>query len=275
MLTLAKTATSTVNAGEAVTYRLTYENTGSGDAAGVTITDTLPAGVYYSKALDSGGGPQPTTVTNNANGTTTLTWTVGAVTAASGPQVVEYTARPGLLFVGGDSVRNSASLTFTNANGCTYTPVTAAQTTDITEVPATRNPLSQGFWKTHPELRTAELLARVQATDQRFDGADGSTPDGRLSQAEAQAVLSAGGTQASSLRSQLLATYLNLADRRINAATAVSSKTASKYGVGTVRQAALFAMSTLGLPLSSSTAARYSDGIQILEEINQNKSERY
>jgi uncharacterized repeat protein (TIGR01451 family) len=275
VLTLAKTATATVNAGEAITYRLTYENTGSGAASDVTVTDTLPVGVYYSKALDTGAGPQPTTVTNNASGTTTLTWTVGAVAGASGPQVVEYTARPGLLFIGGDSVRNSASLTFTNANGCTYTPVTAAKTTGIIVVTATRNPLSQGFWKTHPELRTAERLARIQATDQRFDGADGSTPNGQLSQAEVQFVLSAGGTQADSLRAQLMATYLNLADRRINAATAVASKTANTRGVGTVRDAALFAMSTLGLPLNSSTTARYSDAINILEEINQNKSERY
>ena len=275
VLALAKTARATVNAGEAITYRLTYENTGSGAASGVTITDTLPAGVYYSQALDTGAGPQPTTVTNNASGTTTLTWAVGAVTGASGPQVVEYTARPGLLFVGGDSVQNNASLTFTNANGCTYTAITAARTSGITEVPATRSPLSQGFWKTHPELRTAELLARVQATDQRFDGIDGSTPDGRLSQAEAQVVLSAGGTQAESLRTQLLATYLNLADRRINASTAVASKAATSRGVGTVRAAALFAQSTLGLPLTNSTTARYSDGIKILEEINQNKSERY
>lgn len=275
VLTLAKTATATVNAGEAITYRLTYENTGSGAASGVTITDTLPAGVYYSKALDSGAGPQPTTVTNNASGTTTLTWTVGALTGASGAQTVEYTARPSLLFVGGDSVRNTASLTFTNANGCTYTPVTAARTTGITEVSATRNSLSQGFWKTHSELRTAELLAMIQATDQRFDGIDGSTPDGQLSQAEAQYVLSAGGIQADSLRTQLIATYLNLADRRINASTVVASKTASKRGVGTVREAALFAISTLGLPLNNNTTARYSDGIKILDEINQNKSERY
>jgi hypothetical protein len=56
--------------------------------------------------------------------------------------------------------------------------VAVAKTTGITVVPATRNPLSQGFWKTHPELRTAEPLARIQATDQRFDGAGllGFTP---------------------------------------------------------------------------------------------------
>jgi uncharacterized repeat protein (TIGR01451 family) len=62
VLTLSKTATETVNAGEAITYRLTYANTGSGSASSVTITDTLPAGVCYSSALDQGGAgvwPRP------------------------------------------------------------------------------------------------------------------------------------------------------------------------------------------------------------------------
>ncbi|MEV6110508.1 hypothetical protein AB0M28_38280 [Streptomyces sp. NPDC051940] len=275
VLTLAKTATSSVNSGEAVTYRLSYANTGSGAATGAVVTDTLPADVYYSAALDTGSGPKPDDVTRNADGTTTLTWNVGTVNGGSGAQVIEYTARPSLLFVGGDSVANSARITFTNANGCTYSPVTASQTTSITEVAPSRDPLSQGFWKNHPELWTAELLARIQATDQRFDGADGSTPDGRLSAAEAAYVFGQGGTQAQQLTSQLLATYLNLASRRINASTDISSKTAAKYGLTDVRDAALFVRATLALPLNAGSAGRYSAGIQILEEINQNKSERY
>ena len=60
VLTLSKTATATVNAGEAIAYTITYANTGSGAAANVTITDTVPAGVYYSVALDQGAGPKPT-----------------------------------------------------------------------------------------------------------------------------------------------------------------------------------------------------------------------
>src|SRR4029079_9719275 len=72
--TLAKTASSTANAGEAITFRLTYANTGSGGAANVVVTDTLPADVYYSLALDLGAGPKPTTVTRNGDGTTTLVW---------------------------------------------------------------------------------------------------------------------------------------------------------------------------------------------------------
>ncbi|GAB2642556.1 hypothetical protein GCM10009743_17120 [Kribbella swartbergensis] len=275
VLTLSKTAVSSTNAGEAITYRITYDNTGSGAAANVTITDKLPADVYYSKALDQGSGPRPDTVTPNVDGTTTLTWNIGTLGGNSGPKTIEYTARPSLLLAGGSSVDNGATITFTNTNDCAYTPVTAAQTTTITEVTPTRDPLSQGFWKTHPELWTAELLARIQATDQRFDGADGSTPDGRLSIAEAAATFTASGTQARSLRSQLLATYLNLATRRINASTNIASKTAAEHGLATVRAAGLFSIATLALPVDSSTSGRYSDAIRILDEINNNKSEVY
>ncbi|MCA1682614.1 MAG: DUF11 domain-containing protein [Actinobacteria bacterium] len=221
VLTLAKIASSSVNSGEPILYRLTYENTGSGEAKSVAITDTLPADVYYSVALDGGAGPRPSSVTRNADGTTTLTWSVGSVAGGSGPKTVEYTARPSLLFE----------------------------------------------W-------TAEMLARIQATDQRFDGADGSAPDGKLSPAEAGAALSARGTPPEVLRSQLAATYFNLATRRIGPSTAITSKTDVRLGLTTVRAAALYSIATLALPVETSSA-RYSDAIQVLDEINQNKSEQY
>lgn len=273
-MTLAKTAMSSVNAGEAITYTITYENTGSGEARSITITDTLPVDVYYSTALDLGGGPAPSSVTRNAAGTTTLTWNVGSVAGGSGSNKIQYTARPSLLFLGGSSVANGAKLTFTNANGCTYMPVTSSKSTGIGAVTPTRDPLSQGFWKAHPEQWTSEILARIQATDQRFDGADGSSPDGTLSSAELAAVFAAGGTPPNVLRSQLLATYLNLATRRINAGTAIASKTNSRLGLQNVREAALYAVTTLGVPFNGNEG-RYSDAITVLDEINSNKSERY
>jgi uncharacterized repeat protein (TIGR01451 family) len=274
VLTLSKTATPAVNAGEAISYRLTYENTGSGDARSVVLTDTLPTDVYYSAALDQGAGPKPDAVNRNADGTTTLTWNVGTLAAGSGPQSIEYTARPSLLSLGGGSVQNGATLTFTNENGCAYAPVTAARSTAITTVPPTRDPLSMGYWKTHPNEWTSEILARIQATDQRFDGADASPPDELLSPAEVNAVLGAGGTTPNVLRSQLLATYLNLATRRINAGTAIASKTDSRLGLRNVREAALYGIATLRLPLAGN-ANRYSDATTVLDEINLNKSERY
>lgn len=271
VLTLSKTATGAVNAGEAIIYTITYENTGSGAAANVVIADVLPAGVYYSKALDLGAGPKPDTVTLNADGTRTLVWNVGAVPASSGPKMIVFTARPTLLALGGTSYSNNVSLSFQNANGCVYDALKASASTKITVVPPTRNPQTLGFWRNHPELWTAEILARIQATDQRYD----TNGDGALSVAEATAMLASGGNQPKVLQMQLLATYFNLATRRINAGTPISSKTAASLGLTNVRDAALFAMDTLLLPVDPTNAARYEDVTRVLDEINSNKSEVY
>ena len=53
--------------------------------------------------------------------------------------------------------------------------------TTIAVVPASLDPLSQGAWKNHPELETSELLARVQATDQRFEAIPLGEAGGRSS----------------------------------------------------------------------------------------------
>jgi uncharacterized repeat protein (TIGR01451 family) len=271
VLTLTKTATATVNAGEAITYRITYENIGSGAAANVVVTDVLPAGVYYSTALDLGAGPKPTSVTLNANGTRTLVWNVGALAGASGPKTIEYTARPTLLALGGTSYTNAAKLSFTNANGCTYADLSASASTTITVVPPTRNPHTLGFWRTHPEEWTAELRARVQATDQRYDGVDGTTPDGELSALEVAAMYQPGGSQPKVLQMQLLSLYFNLATRRINAGTGIDSRAATALGISNVRDAALYAQATLALPVDSSTRARYDAINGVVDDVNNNR----
>lgn len=274
VLALSKSATPSVRAGEPIAYTLTYENTGSGGASAVTITDTLPAEEYYSLALDQGAGPKPASVVANADGTTTLTWTVGAVPAGSGPQTISYTARPSLLLVGGAAETDAAALSY-QSGGCSYAARTAAATTAITAGAPGRNPLSQGYWRNHPAEWTDEVRARIQATDQRFDGADGSAPDGALAASEVDAVLAPGGSTPTTAGSQLLATYFNLATRRIDAGTAISSATADRLGLSNVRAAAIFAKATLDLALSQTTQTRYSDAVQVLDEINRNKSEQY
>jgi uncharacterized repeat protein (TIGR01451 family) len=269
-LTLSQSATASVNAGEAIVYTITYENTG-GAAANVVITEVLPAGIYYSKALDLGAGPKPGSVTLNADGTQTLVWNIAAVPAGSGPQTIVFTARPTLLALGGASYGSTVSLSFQNSNGCGYDALSASASTNITVLPPTRDPLTLGFWRTHPEVWTAEMLARIQATDQRYD-ADG---DGMLSPAEATAILAPGGNQPRILQMQLLASYFNLATRRINAGTTISSKTADSRGLASVRDAALFARGTLLLPVNSTNAAQYDDATRVLDEINNNRSEVY
>ena len=271
VLTLAKIATPSVGAGEAITYRLTYQNTGSGGATNVVVVDKLPAGVYYSSALDLGSGPLPTSATLGVDGRWTLTWNVGAVGGSSSASTIEFTARPTLLFTGGENLINDASLTFTNGNGCTYAPVTASAATAITVVLPSEDPLGLGYWRTHPEAFTAEYLARIQATDQRFDGADGSLPNGALSLSEVAAVLIPGGNMDKVLEEQLLATYMNLSTRRINAGTEIESRLAARLGIGNVADAAHFGIATLGLPVNSSTRGRFSDSTTLLDQINANR----
>jgi uncharacterized repeat protein (TIGR01451 family) len=271
VLTLSKTATASVNAGEAITYTITYANTGSGAAANVVITDIVPAGVYYSEALDLGAGPKPDSVTLNADGTRTLVWTVGAVPSSSGPRTIVFTARPTLLALGGTLFTNNVSLSFQNANGCTYTPVAASAATTITSLTPTGDPKTLGFWQNHGGLWSDEILARIQATDQRYD-TDGN---GALSVAEVTAMLAPGGNQPKVLRMQLLATYFNLATRRINAATLIESRTADQLGLDNVAEAAVYSMDTLALPVNAANRPRYDDATQVLDEINSNKSEVY
>lgn len=268
---LTKTATAAVNAGEAITYAIEYQNTGTGAATQVVITDVLPAGIYYSAGLDTGTeGPRPTSVTLNSDGTRTLRWVIGTLAGSSTAQRISFTARPTLLARAGTSYTNEATLSFSNENGCTYDAVNASASTSITEVPATLDPLTIGYWKAHPEEWIAEILARIQATDQRFDRV-GST--GTLLAAEIEAAFASQGMPYV-LEQQLLATYFNLATRRLNPGTLINSRLASRLGLADVGAAAEFGIATLALPLNRSTSDRYSDAATALDEINNRRSIR-
>lgn len=269
VLTIDKTVTTPVPAGEVSTTSITYTNTGSGTAATTTVTDVLPAGVYYSTALDAGAGPQPDGVSRNGDGTTTLTWS-GDALAAGATRTVEITTRSTLLAVAGTTFTDTADVTWSSSGGCVYAPVTTTATTATVEVTPTRNPLSQGYWSRHTADWTAEVRARVQATDQRFDtGADGA-----LDITEVDATF-AGTGQPSILGEQLLAAFANLATRRVNASTVIASRMGTRLGIGTVGAAARYAMETLAIPLGPPTASRYSDATTLLDEINTGRSERY
>jgi hypothetical protein len=186
-----------------------------------------------------------------------------------------FTARPTLLALAGTSYVNRARLTYTDAGGCTYPPLDAEDDTSITVVPPTRDPQGIGYWRNHSELWTAEILARIQATDTRHDGADNSLPNGALSPIEVAAEFVPGGNMDKVLTEQLLGTYFNLATRRINAGTAISSRKAARLRLANVRDAVLYATATLALPVNSSTRSRYTDATDVIEEINLNRSEVY
>ncbi|WP_204044448.1 hypothetical protein, partial [Acrocarpospora phusangensis] len=159
--------------------------------------------------------------------------------------------------------------------GCTFAPVTGNAQTSITAVAPSRQPLLSTVWALSPNLRTAEALARVQATDTRFDGADNSAANGALSQSEASAVFFLPVTQPRTLRAELLATTLNLATRRINAGTEVQTITIQRLGLGTVGDAVRYVQATLAQPPTLGNLIRYTDATLVLTEINSNLAERY
>ncbi|GAA2773399.1 hypothetical protein [Nonomuraea dietziae] len=231
-LTVKQTATPTVNAGEAVSYTVTYANTGGGAASDTVVTATLPSGLYYSKVLDLGTGPRPGSVTLNADGTRTLVWNVGDTPAESGDREIVFTARPTLLAPAGTTYPSQVSVNYKNAGGaCVFAPVTATATTTVTAVPPTRDPLSKGFWKNHAGQWTAEVLARVQATDQRYD----SDRSGALNTAEVTTAFRGDNAPKSVLTEHLLGTYFNLATRRVNADTTISSSPGTVRARGALR----------------------------------------
>jgi hypothetical protein len=77
------------------------------------------------------------------------------------------------------------------------------------------------------------------------------------------------------LEEQLLSTYANLATRRVNAGTKLSSKLTTSLGIGNVADAARYGMSTLLLPVNSLTRGRYSDASTVLDQLNNNKNTSY
>jgi uncharacterized repeat protein (TIGR01451 family) len=280
VFTMSLTATSAVNAGEAISYTISYRNTGSGAATNVVITETVPAGVYYSIALDRGTGPKPTLVTVNPDGTTTLVWNVGGVPATSAPASINFTARPTLLALGGTTFTDGVSLTFQSGSGCAAPPVRASAATLITVVglKPEHEPERRTHWREHARDESPEIFARLQATDQRFDGRDGTAPDGALTAAEADAVLAQGSifsffrrTSVNRLEQELLALYFNLATRRLNADTGLRSDDAGALGLTNVRGAALHTHTTLALPFGEPTEKQYRAAIELLDETNERR----
>lgn len=251
-MSVAVEGTSAAGAGEELTYTVTYRNTGSAQATGVVVTLEAPADV----------SPR------------TLRQEVGTV-AAGASGTVRFSVRTSLLTVGGTPITVQASVAYGGAGGCVYPAASGSATSTVTEQPPSRDPRPPALWLVHSGQWSAELLARVQATDARFDGADGSAPDGVLSASEVRRVLMLPVAQPSLLRAELLAVYLNLGDRRINASTRIESLTASKLGTRNVAAAARHAQATLALPVTAGNLVRYAEAHVLLTSINLNVSPRY
>lgn len=74
-VTKTHTQTEPYGTGDEVTFTIGVENRGDNTATGVTVTDTLPAGMTYISISPAVG----VVVTNNPDGTTTLVWSAGTV----------------------------------------------------------------------------------------------------------------------------------------------------------------------------------------------------
>ena len=266
---VTKTATAAVNAGEAIAITLDYVNVGDADAVNVVLVDTLPAELAY---VAASGLPAPDSAVVNADQTTTLTWSVGTV-APGGGGLITFAARPSLLLVAPDLLTNEVEVSFEDANGNVYPAAMDTADTALTEVPPTEDMHPLGWWKNHQGGITDEILAMIQATDTRYD-LDG---DGHLNGAEGDAALQGTRPQdrVSHLRSQLFATYLNLATRAFNAGTVLPDSLDGKIAklgldFANVREAALFARDVLSLPLDASTDYLYVKAYTVLAEVNTN-----
>ncbi|HEV8593982.1 MAG TPA: hypothetical protein VGR51_00435 [Thermoplasmata archaeon] len=266
-LEVTKTVTPSVNAGEPIAIDITYENVGDADAEDVVVADTLTAEVAY---VAGSAIPPPTSVTLNGDGTTTIEWSVGTV-APGGGGTITVTARPSLLLVAPDVLVNLAPVAFEDANDNVYPAEVAVAATVLTEVTATEDVRPLGWWKNHEGRITEEIRAMIQATDTRYD-LDGN---GVLSEEEAHAALQGDRPQdrISHLRSQLFATYLNLATRAYNAGTAIPDSLDGKIAMlgldfANIREAAWFARDVLAMPLDAGTDYLYVKAFTALAEVN-------
>jgi uncharacterized repeat protein (TIGR01451 family) len=78
-LSITKSADNTsATVGQTVTYRVAVRNTGPNDATGITVTDTLPAGLTFLSATATAGGYD----------STSGRWTVGALNVGAGATLI-------------------------------------------------------------------------------------------------------------------------------------------------------------------------------------------
>jgi uncharacterized repeat protein (TIGR01451 family) len=263
---VVKAMPASINAGETVDVEIVYENVGTSDAEGVVIVDTLPPEIFY---VDGSASPAPDSVDVNLDGTTVLTWTIGTVAPGDGGTIT-FTAGTSLLLVAPDTFENTVDVTLEDTNGNPYTSDGLAST-DLTEVTPTEDVRTLGWWKNKLSRATPEMLAMIQATDDRYD-LDG---DGVLTFDEADAALQGVRPQerVSHLRSQLFATFLNLASRAYNAGTPLSDSLDGKIAklgldFDIIRDPVLFAQDVLSLPLDKTTDYQYVKAFTVLAQVN-------
>ncbi len=86
-LAIAKSVTGSNVQSGILNYTILYNNIGTGAATGVIITDILGTGIDFISSI-----PAPTSVTPNANGTTTIRYNLGTIVGHAGG-VIQMTTR--------------------------------------------------------------------------------------------------------------------------------------------------------------------------------------
>jgi len=127
VLTISKSAPASVVSGQNLTYTLTYGNTGSGNATGVVVSDTLPAGTSFVSV--TGGG----TLSLGS-----VLWNIGDLNAGMTAQTVSFTvavtATTGTISNSGCSIQASG-VSPVSGSPVTTTVIPATQTTVGNSVP--------------------------------------------------------------------------------------------------------------------------------------------
>jgi uncharacterized repeat protein (TIGR01451 family) len=121
-MTFSKSASVTqADPGDSIVYTLEYENLGSGEATGVTVTDTIPADVTF-----DGSNPNYDDLTGS-----TYTWNIGTV-AGYGSGTITITVIVNVGVADGTVLHNTGTLDYDDANGNPYD-----QETDSADVTVT------------------------------------------------------------------------------------------------------------------------------------------
>ncbi|NNK58695.1 MAG: isopeptide-forming domain-containing fimbrial protein [Desulfofustis sp.] len=157
-VTLSKTDNGATSAtiGDDITYTLTLTSP-QGTVADLVIEDVLGAGLIYNEdatvttasgsfTIGAGNSLDPSFGTNDGSVPVTLTWDFGdTIVATDAPVIITYTARVANLVAvtSGDSLANSASLEYTNAQD------------ELQQPP----PVSDSFVVAEPVIETIKTIA--------------------------------------------------------------------------------------------------------------------
>lgn len=139
---------ASVDAGDEVTYTITYENSGLGGATNTTIVDTLPVGLEYVSSSNSG-------VYDADAGT--VTWTIGELGTGGGDQV-SLVARVDSSLADGALLQNAVTMDCEETDA-----VQAAATTTVHDTqPPAITPLSP---EVSEEQIAIDALVRLKIAD--------------------------------------------------------------------------------------------------------------